>query len=317
MGADIKNRKLYCIVNPGAGGGNTSIWWNNIMPALDAKGYNYFWEESKPGQAPAQVKQAIMDKGAEAVVVVGGDGSLYQAVNGMVENDRLIKDDIVLAALPVGSARDFAHFLYGSTQSEILRLLDDGIVKNIDIGKCTYQGKDSSCISEYFINSFDAGAGADTCTAVNANDGQVKRRFKNGKTAFMLTALKVLMTFNYTETKVEIADESFAGEYIIIGIANGQYVGGGMNLFPKAKLDDGLLDLVLVPRKSRLEILTLFSKVYGGSFLDIEGVVYRQTKQVKISTGRPIDIELDGEVPGTTNATISVVPQVLPILAFS
>ncbi len=317
METGIGNRKLYCIVNPGSGGGNTAnIWWNNIMPVLDAKGYDYFWEETEPGQIQQQVRRAITEKNAAAIAVVGGDGSLYEAVNGMVENDALIKENLVMAALPAGSARDFIRFLYKDQPSGILSLFDKGIIKNIDLGKCILHNADQEDQVRYFINSFDAGAGADTCAAINANEGKAKRVFKNGKTAFMLTALKVLMSFKYTQTRVELPGETFEGEYIIIGFANGQYAGGGMQLFPKAALDDGLLDLLLVPKKGRREILLTFSKLYNGSFLGIEDIVYRQATTAKIITERPILVELDGEIPGSTDVEIQVVPKALPLLMF-
>ena len=64
-----------------------------------------------------------------------------------------------------------------------------------------------------------------------------------------------------------------------------------MKLFPKASLDDGLLDLLLIPRKSKLDILRLFPKVYSGEITNIDGVVYLQAASLKIVTAQPINIE--------------------------
>ena len=122
------------------------------------------------------------------------------------------------------------------------------------------------------------------------------------------------MNFNYTVTEIELDDEKFSGEYIIMGCGNGAYIGGGMMLFPQASLTDGKLDLLLIPRKTRLQILKLFTKVYDGTILDIDGVVYRQTGRARFASARPVAAELDGEIPGCAPLEVSVLGGLLPLL---
>ena len=313
MKEQIKDKKLYCIVNPGAGGGTSRLWWEKTMPELDRHGYKYSWKYMHPGHVRQQVRTAVLDQRAEIVVVVGGDGSIFEVINAIVENGTLIKEGLIVAVAPSGSACDFARHIYPRQQEGLWALLEHGKVNYIDLGCCRFQQQDTM-VEKYYINSFDTGVGADTCFAVNAEKGKIKKRIKNGHIAFMLTALKVLMTYKYSHTHIELPGQSIEGEFIITGFGNGSYIGGGMKLFPKASLDDGLLDLLLIPRKSKLDILRLFPKVYSGEITNIDGVVYLQAASLKIVTAQPINIELDGEVPGTTAAEVHVIPKVLPLL---
>jgi diacylglycerol kinase (ATP) len=320
MEQGVRGKRLFFIINSNAGGGQAHAWWEQIKSGLDAAGYDYFWQFTKAGQIEQQVREAVLEGGAQVVVAVGGDGSLYNALNGIVANDALLRDDLIFVVSPLGSSCDFGKLLYAGQQGKVdlLQLLAQGEVRRIDIGRCLLAGDQASLPQvKYFINSFDAGAGADTCVEVNALGGRQKKFWRSGRIAFMLSSLKVLMSFRYTRARIELPQETVEGEYIIIGFGNGKFAGGGMMLFPQAELTDGLLDLLLVPRKGRWEILWVFSRVYRGTILGIKGVVYRQSARAKISTERPIYVEMDGEVPGQTAVELSVLPAFLPILTFA
>lgn len=320
MAQGVRGRKLFFIINPNAGGGHAHDWWQEIRPELDAAGYDYFWQFTENGHAAQQVREAIVSGGAQAIVAVGGDGSLYHAINGMVENDALLREDLLFVVAPLGSSCDFGRLFYGGRQekADLLRLLAEGEIRRIDLGRCFFPGDVLwPPRVKYFINSFDAGAGADTCVKVNAADGQLKKFWRGGRIAFLLASLKVLMTFAYTKARIELPEQTIEGEYIIIGLGNGKFAGGGMMLFPRAALNDGLLDLLLVPRKGRLEILLVFYRVYRGTILGIKGVAYQQVKKAKISAERPLFVEMDGEVPGQTDVELRVLPAFLPILSFA
>ena len=310
MSKGVKDKKLFFIVNPVSGGGTAAAFWDASLPLLDAAGYTYSWEYTRPGEICGQIRRAVLEENAEVVIAVGGDGTLYDTINALVCDDKLIRSDIILAAYPTGSACDFSRSIYPGGKCSLHKLIENSSPRLIDIGRCRFDQGDC----RYFINSFDIGAGADTCEAVNNNSGKVKRFWRNGRIAFKLTALKILMNFNYTVTEIELDDEKFSGEYIIMGCGNGAYIGGGMMLFPQASLTDGKLDLLLIPRKTRLQILKLFTKVYDGTILDIDGVVYRQTGRARFASARPVAAELDGEIPGCAPLEVSVLGGLLPLL---
>lgn len=315
MAAGIIDRKLFFIINPQAGGGNARDWWARTQPALDKLQLDYFFAFSEQqGSAAEQVRQAITEQGAKAVVAVGGDGTLFEAINGMIQDDALLGEDVVFVACPAGSACDFGRFLYGRGGENLLEMLQYGKIMPIDIGRCLYQAPGGGESVSYYINSFDAGAGADTCKLVNNGMSWLKRLFRSGRMPFLLTSLKVLMTYRYSDVVVELAGESISGQYILIGLGNGAFAGGGMMLFPKARLDDGLLDLLLIGKRSRLNILRSFAQAYDGSVTKVKDVVYCQVAGARIKSAQPLAIELDGEVPGSTEVAVSVLPGLLPLL---
>ena len=315
MGAGIAGKRLYCIVNPLAGGGKCGAAWRQILPDLIKRQPDLFWEYTEgAGTAGRQVGEAVLQRGAEAVVVFGGDGSLHDVINGIIRDDRLIRDDLILAFHPAGSACDLARTLYGKKHSALPDLLQSGVIRRVDVGRCTFRGREDMPRVSYFLNSFDAGAGADTCVRVNAGAGRAKRWLRNGRLAFMLNAFCVLMGFSYTDAEIIADEKGFSGRYIIIGVGNGRYIGGGMLLFPQASLDDGWLDLLLIEERSRKDILRLLPTVYRGGFFQACGVHAMKCKQVLLRTKRPIAIELDGEVPGYTEAQVHVLPRLLPLL---
>lgn len=312
MGVGIKDKRIFFLINPQAGGGRAAKWWEDLRQSLDEQGFSYTWQYSYcAASAKNQVKDAVV-QGAEAVVVVGGDGSLYEALNGIVKDDTLIKENVVFVAWPAGSGCDFVRTLnYGNTS--LLELLSFGKISNIDICRCTYQADNGQAV-EYFLNACDVGTGADTCIAVNAECGRIKRLLKNGHLAFKLTALQVLMKYKYCQIDVGIDDKVVSGEFIIIGCGNGRYIGGGMMMFPDAALDNGEIEVLLVRRMSRLRILRVFSKVYDGTIGSVRGVEFYRGRKISISGERPLYLELDGEVPGTISAEIMILPKILPLL---
>jgi len=308
----VKDKRLFFLVNPASGSGRAEAFWKETMPLLDKEGYTYAWEYSSEEDVSGQLWAAMEKYSPQVIIAIGGDGILYHALNALIREDKPLREDMAFAAYPAGSACDFGRTVFPAGVPPLISLLEKGEIRNIDIGRCVL-GKDKDK-TRYFINSFDMGAGADTCVAVNADRGRVKRFWRSGKLAFKFTALKVLMGFKYTLTRVELPDESFEGEYIIMGCGNGSYIGGGMKLFPHASLNDGLLDMLLVPKMGRLAILKAFSRVYDGTITKVNGVRYLQISSLRLLPASSLAVEMDGEIPGTAPAEISVLPAILPLL---
>lgn len=315
MGKGIADKHIFFLINPKAGGGKAVAWWECQRRRLEENGIDFFYEFTDgPASAAGQIRRAISINGAEALMIVGGDGSLHDAINGIIDDERLIKPELVFGVCPVGSGCDFGRYIDGGHMPAVTDLIRRGKVVGIDVGCCEYAGPSGVRERRYFINSFDMGAGADTCAEVNATNGRIKRVTRNGKLSFLLTALKVLLAFDYTHAVIEADGNVYKGEFIIAGAANGRYIGGGMMMFPEALLDDGLLDLLLVERRSRLKILQAFPLIYSGRHLSQPGITYVKAAEINIKTDRPINIELDGEVPGYTDVSLSVLPGALPLL---
>ena len=315
MGHGVTDKRIFFLINPQAGGGAARPWWEKQQPLLDQLGIDYIWEyTAAAGTAGEQIRRAVQERAAEVVLAVGGDGTVYEAVNGIVAQYALLRPDLVFGVCPLGSGCDLARTIYGKNRISLSDLLRRGRVQPVDVACCSYLGSGGRRERHYYLNSFDMGAGADTCVMVNAGGGRIKRLTHSGKLAFLLSAVRVLLSFSYTEARVEADGQCFSGQYIIAGAGNGRYIGGGMMMFPQARLDDGKLDLLLVERRGRLGILRAFPKIYSGRHLQLPGITYTAASSISIVTERPLHIELDGEVPGFTDAALSVLPGILPLL---
>lgn len=315
MGQGVEGRKVFFLVNPQAGGGQARRWWEQTRGQLEEAGLQYDWAYTDAEAAiDRQARRAVLEQGARAIIAVGGDGTLYEVINGLVEEDRLIAEDILFAAYPAGSACDFVRQAYNGPPPAIIELLQKGRIVHIDLGRCEYHDGQGQERLSYYLNSFDAGAGADTCVGINAGQGRIKKLLRSGPLAFKLTAFSVLLNFQYTDAEVIADGYSYQGRYIIIGAGNGGYSGGGMQMCPAARLDDGLLDLFMAEQRSFPAILRAFGRLYDGSAAQVEKSLSLQAREIVITTARPIAIEMDGEVPGFTPARLSVLPGLLPLL---
>jgi len=238
----------------------------------------------------------------------------------LIENDVLIRPDLVFGVCPAGTGCDFARMIYtngaDSGVDSCINLLLEGMVRRVDVGRADFYSAVGEPVHTYFLNGSDIGLGAETCRRVNAEQGRLKRMLKNGQLVFLLAALQSLFSYHCCHIGVRADDECLDGVYLMAAVGNGCFMGGNMRLFPQARLDDGLLDLFLAPQMPKLKILRLFSKVYDGTVLQVQDICYRQVKSVDIKPKQPLYVELDGELPGFTPLSIKVLPRLVPLLQF-
>ena len=322
MSEGIRSHRIFFIVNKYSGGGRAGSWWRSALPILEQQGLDFFWQYSEGGAATsAQVRRAVLEENATAVLAVGGDGHMHDIVNGLIAEDKLLREGLVYGVYPAGSGCDFARMLFKNGKNNningLLELLFNGQLLPIDVGRADFFGSDGEGRRTYFINGSDIGLGAETAWRVNARDGFLKRLLKNGQLAFFVAAMQALLAYKYLPMRIEADGENLDGQYLIAAAGNGRYMGGNMCLFPRAKLDDGLLELLLVGKMPKIRALRLFAKVYNGTVLEIKEVCYRQSRNVSLVPDKPLPLELDGELPGFTPLNICVLPQILPLLVFA
>jgi YegS/Rv2252/BmrU family lipid kinase len=321
MGDGFKRRKIFFIVNRFSGGGRAEQWWNSALPLLDRQGLDFFWQYSAGGRETArQVRQAVLEGQATAVLAVGGDGHIYDTLNGLIDEDKLLCEDLAFAIYPAGSACDFARMIYiksgDNSHNGLLDLLLNGQLQPIDVGRADFFGPEGEGRRAYFINGSDIGLGAETALRVNARGELKKRLLKSGQLTFLLAALQALLSYRYVPMRIEADGEKLDGRYLIAAAGNGRFMGGNMCLFPLAKLDDGLLELFLVRQMPKIRALWLFAKVYDGTVLEVAEVEHRRVRSISIAPDKPQQLELDGELPGLTPLSLQVLPGILPLLTF-
>jgi diacylglycerol kinase (ATP) len=265
-------------------------------------------------QRAASTQWTSLIEQADAIVIFGGDGTIHHNLRTLVELG------VPLMVVPCGSGNDFARALGLQTPRDSLsawqkfatgagniRTIDLGVVQSV-VGHGA--NTDESVAQRYFCCA--AGVGLDAQITRRAN---ALPRWIRGHGGYGLSAPRELLRFRPFPMKV--CSNGTPGQFrptMLAAIANTPCYGGGVKIAPKAKLDDGKLDLCIVRAMDKLNLFCLFPTVYFGHHLISKKVEYGQTDRISIETEAPFDVYADGEYVGQTPAEFRVAPEALQVI---
>ena len=302
------NPRLLLIVNPRSGNRSTGRNWRKlrkrlqeVLPPFRAV------RTSGPGDAVRFAERAAGRY--EVVVAVGGDGTIGEVANGLLANG---SGGTALGVLPGGTGSDFIRTLgIPRDVDEAALVLARGDRRKIDAGRATYTDFSGDRSSRWFVNAAEVGMGAMVCHEIN----RAQRRL-SGQPAYWWAILTTMRRYHPAVATVVI-DGSPSRELMLNNawIANGCYTGGGMRTAPRARLDDGLLDAVVVEDVTGWRRIAGLPKLRSGTFVDQPNVEYRQAARVEFTTESAILVETDGDAVGTTPATFEAAPGQLTVVA--
>ena len=295
--------KTVFLVNPASANGSTRRRWPEIAHAAAAaglQGETLFSE--RPGHVSDLTAQAA-EEGAALVVVVGGDGTVNEAVNGLIRVDQAGRPE--LAVLPRGTGTDFARTFRIPTQAaRAIEVARSGRTITIDAGRVTFTAWDGAEAEAWFANV--ASAGMSGAVAQRANSSS---KALGGKASFLWATLAVFARWKNTTVIAEADGERREGRMLDVIVANCQFLGGGMWMTPGADPSDGLFDVLLIGDITKRDLVTTLPKIYRGTHLPHPKAELLRARRVTVTAPVPLPVELDGEQPGTTPATFEVAPQ--------
>ena len=299
------------IVNPKAGSGRGLKDWPIISNQMYNSGLRFtcLFTEHKHHAVELTVK-AIND-GYRNIVAVGGDGTIHEVVNGIFIQKAAPTTDISLAVIPAGTGNDWIR-MYGisKTYSEAVKSL---VVKRTvlqDVAKVSYyQTKVQH--TRYMANV--AGLGYDA--VVNLQYNRLKDEGKYGKWLYIRSAFRTFVGYSPIKFHI-VADgkEFYNGMAFSGAVGIGKYNGGGMQQTPDAAVDDGLMDLTMIKKMSKLRIIRNFSLLYTGNIYSNPKVVHTQCKRIEIESWPQSRIEIDGEAVGKSPFTFEMVPHAIKVV---
>ena len=271
---------ILLIVNPSSGGAGGDAR-DSVRERLASRGRVSVLEPSEEGF------DADVTKAAEAaglVAVAGGDGTFSRAVNAL----RPQLEDIVLALLPTGTGNDFARSLeLPRDPLEAAEIAVSGVERSIDVGRALGGG-----VEKLFVNACIGGFPVAMDEAV---DPGTKSRL--GPLAFWAAGAKVAADLPRTTVTMNGVEVT---ECVAVGVGNGRTSGGGIAVWPRAALDDGLLDGCAMAAPNAAAAAKLAVKVKGGTHNDLDGVATTRAAKVVIESDPAIEINVDGELVGLT-----------------
>ena len=244
---------------------------------------------------PGHLAQAAGEAPGSLLVVVGGDGTVNEVVNGVAGTDAEI------AVLPSGTGQDFGR-THGipSRLDDAVRVALGGETRTIDLGRVELEDG----TRRLFANVGSAGMSGAVARRAN---GMTKAL--GGRATFFYALTREFLAWQNTRVVVEL-DQGVRREEPMhdVILANGRWHGGGMKLAPEALQDDGLLDVVLIGDVTKLDFLTTAPKLYSGRYLSHPKVELLRSPTAAISADEPLPLEVDGEPIGTTPACFEIVP---------
>ena len=248
---------------------------------------------------PGHLAEAARDAGGRLLVVVGGDGTMNEVVNGAAGTNAEI------AVLPNGTGQDFSRTHAIPTDfDDAVRVALDGETRTVDVGRVTLGDE-----TRYFANVGSAGMSGSVARRANSMSKRL-----GGRATFFYALTREFLAWQNTEVTVRLdgGDERHGAIHDVI-VAIGRWHGGGMHLAPDASQDDALFDVVLIGDVNKLDFLTTAPRLYTGKYLSHPKVDHARSATIEIDAAQPLPVEVDGEPIGTTPARFEVVPAALRI----
>jgi YegS/Rv2252/BmrU family lipid kinase len=303
--------KIHVILNPASAAGSTGRRRAEILTAIRnriSRDFSLFIT-SRPQDATVSARRAVVS-GAELLIVVGGDGTVQEVVNGLFDKKEPLNPRFQLGLISAGTGHGLAQSLgwpedLGAQCDAIAR----GLVRRIDIGRAEYSNGDGRLIERYFVNECQAGIGGEVVKKVQT--GQKKL---GGFLAFGLATLGTALRYPNRTITFSVDDgPATTGPFLGIVAANGHVMAGGMKLAPQAAVADGHFDILLMHGQTLSERLRNFPKIYSGKHLASPKFSYFRGKSLSLASDEDVSFEADGELFGHLPCRIEVLPGALKL----
>lgn len=302
---------MLLVVNPRSGTRRTQVL-PTVRRTLEGLGIAHRVAVTRhAGHATRIARQAALD-GVGLVVAVGGDGTVHEVVNGLVDPDsgQPVADGVVLGVVPGGSGCDFVR-TWG-LDVPVERLVEHHLVTAatvpLDLGRVTCDDEHGVPRTRLFANIAEVGWGADVVRRANALPRFV------GRSRYLASLLASTARLDVVPAEVVVDHTTTTEPVFEVVVANGQFFGSGMKIAPRALPDDGRFN-VQTWRGGVREVLEGLPRARHGEHLSSPTVREWQSRTVAVTSPRPMPVEADGEVLGTTPARFDVLERVLRLSA--
>ena len=254
-----------------------------------------------------ELARQATEKGCDFLVAVGGDGTLNEVVNGMLQANIPANEYPAIGLLPYGSANDFArtaripHSIEG-----LMALIQSNATQKIDLGKILLQPTQEA---RYFINIAGVGLSAEVVKNLEQSSSVLGPGFNYYK-----HIIKGFLNYVKMEVSCTSSPWQFKGKLLQMVVANGRYFGNGICIAPDARLADGQFQIALFGDLSLWDYLKNFRNLKKGVNINHPQVSYHEAKRVLIESNGSCGIEADGEYVGLAPAIISILPKAICFL---
>jgi len=230
----------------------------------------------------------------DSIVVCGGDGTVNEVATGIVRGGRKIP----VAILAAGTVNDFANYMgLPREPREFCEMIMNENIMDVDLGNWG---------DKYFVNVAAGGFLTNVAHQVPAESKNVL-----GRMAYYLEGLKEIpkQVFNGINVKITSEEYSSEEEIFLFLVSNSSSIGGFKMLAPKAQVEDGLLDCIIIRKSEIHDVVSIFLNILKGEHVNHPNVKYFKTKKITIEAKEEVQVDIDGEYGGILPATFQVMPK--------
>lgn len=303
--------KTLLVANPASANGKVGRRWKSIERALAPK-LPGEWEVAftKGPRDAEDIVRAALRRGVSLVVAVGGDGMFNEVVNGFFDDGVAVRPDAKLAIVPVGTGSDLRRTLdVPEDLAGAAARIAKGREKAVDVGRVTFRGHDGAVGTRYFLNVAEFGSGAKVVEKAN----RTTKAF-GGRLSFLWAILSTMP--KHKNTRVRFRCDASQGDVVVNNfiVANARHFGGGLTPAPKAQMDDGLLDVVIIGDIDFAEVRKNLGALRRGTHLSHPAISHFRTATLETECVDPALLDTDGELCGSNPTRFEVLPGAIRML---
>ncbi|KAL6495521.1 Sphingoid long-chain bases kinase 2, mitochondrial [Orobanche gracilis] len=299
-GSTSRRRDIVFVVNPRGANGRTGKEWKKLLPHLRSSLGSDF--------------NAIRE-GADAVIAVGGDGTLHEVVNGFFRGGKPVSSNdqpahaTALGLIPLGTGSDFARtFGWKNNPRDAIERICKGVRSRIDVGAITGEKGEP----HYFINVADL--------HLSAKAGYYASRYKKfGNLCYVIGALQAFLGHCNQNLRIKVDDGDWEvyPKVTALSIGNAKYFGGGMKITPNAHPSSGNFEVVVLQDFKWYDFVLKLHKLYNGTHLAVKNVSSRRARSIEIEeivSSNSIFVQSDGEYLGFLPRKFSILPGAIEMI---
>ncbi len=287
------NRRLFIVANPSTGTKKLENILRELMDFCVARDLEFEIFLTAESQNAWKTVEKHLDESYTDLVVIGGDGTINEAVNGL-------KHNIPVSIIPNGTGNDFVKNIdIGKDLEEHIQVIRSGKVKTVDLGVCN---------GRKFVNGVGVGF-----------DGQIvadmmnKNSLLRGPAKYYYFVLRILATYRSRSFRFTQDKHLQQKDLILMTIANGTTFGGSFKLTPEAEINDSILDVCEIGKISGLKRFMNISRLQDGTHDRLKEVTFSRCKHLQIDENPELQAHIDGEYFGHPPFEIGILPNSLKI----
>ncbi|MDQ0219814.1 diacylglycerol kinase [Peribacillus cavernae] len=278
-------KRARLIYNPTSGREAIKKHLPEVLAKLEKAGYEASCHATTEEGDATNAARIAIERGYDVVIAAGGDGTIYEVVNGLADAERRPK----LGIIPVGTTNDFARAIQVPRSVEAAAdIIAAGHTMPIDIGKMN---------EKYFINIAGGGRLTELTYEVPS-----KLKTMIGQLAYYLKGIEMLPSIRATEVTIEYDGRIFEGEIMLFLVANTNSVGGFEKLAPDASLNDGMFTMLILKKTNLADFIRIATLAIRGEHVNDRNVIYAKANRIKVATKDKMQLNLDGEFGGLAPA---------------